>query len=142
MFLLKCCFSRSPCTNPNPNPSTGFNKKRLTYDPYSARLSATGGNRATTLANHVTQCESDRTFMGLSRTKSERTYPEVSNHSGIRDCFGSRMARYPQHRLRHENQSIFNLMIKSITSITASRPVQFLNTSPHSVNQASHSVYC
>jgi hypothetical protein len=31
-------------------------------------------------------------------------------------------------------------MIKSITSIAASHPVQFLNTSPHSVNQASQSV--
>jgi hypothetical protein len=32
------------------------------------------------------------------------------------------------------------LMIKSITSITASHPVQFLKTSPNSVNQASQSV--
>jgi hypothetical protein len=43
------------------------------HNPYSARLSATGGNRATTLANHVTGYESDRTCMTLSRTKSERT---------------------------------------------------------------------
>jgi hypothetical protein len=33
--------------------------------------------------------------MGLSRTKSERTYPEVSKHSWIRDCFGSGMATVP-----------------------------------------------
>jgi hypothetical protein len=32
------------------------------------------------------------------------------------------------------------LMIKSITSITASHPVQFMKTSPNSVNQASQSV--
>ena len=32
------------------------------------------------------------------------------------------------------------LMIQSITSLTASYPVQFLNTSPHSLNQASQSV--
>jgi hypothetical protein len=32
------------------------------------------------------------------------------------------------------------LMIKSITSITASHPVQFLKMSPNSVNQASQSV--
>ena len=31
-------------------------------------------------------------------------------------------------------------MIQSITSLTASDPVQFLNTSPHSLNQASQSV--
>ena len=64
-------------------------------NPYSARLSATGGNRATTLVSHVTGYESDKAFMGLSRTKSERTYPEVSKHSGIRDCFGSGMATVP-----------------------------------------------
>jgi hypothetical protein len=62
------------------------------HNPYSARLSATGGNKATTLVSHVTGYESDRTFIGLSRTKSERTYPEVSKHSGIRDCFGSGVA--------------------------------------------------
>jgi hypothetical protein len=33
--------------------------------------------------------------MGLSRTKCERTYPEVSKHSWIRDCFGSGMATVP-----------------------------------------------
>ena len=33
--------------------------------------------------------------MGLSRTKSERTYPEVSKHLGITDCFGSGMATVP-----------------------------------------------
>ena len=27
-----------------------------------------------------------------SRTESERTYPKVSKHSGIRDCFGTEMA--------------------------------------------------
>jgi hypothetical protein len=32
------------------------------------------------------------------------------------------------------------LMIQSITSLTASYPVQFLNTSPHSLNQGSQSV--
>jgi hypothetical protein len=50
--------------------------------PYRARIvqdSATGGNRATTLASHVTGYESDKAFMGLSRTKSERTYPNVSS---------------------------------------------------------------
>ena len=51
------------------------------HNLYSARLSVTGGNRATTLVCHVTGYESDRIFMGLSRTKSERTYPEVSKHS-------------------------------------------------------------
>jgi hypothetical protein len=65
------------------------------HNPYSAKLSATGGNRATTLVSHVTGYESDKAFMGLSRTKSERTYPEVSKHSGIRDCFGSGMATVP-----------------------------------------------
>ena len=65
------------------------------YNQYSARLSATGGNRATTLVSHVTGYESDKAFMGLSRTKSERTYPEVSKHSGIRDCFASGMATVP-----------------------------------------------
>jgi hypothetical protein len=65
------------------------------HNLHSARLSATGGNRATTLVSHVTGCESDKAFMGLSRTKSERTYPEVSKHSGIRDCFGSGMATVP-----------------------------------------------
>ena len=65
------------------------------HNPYSARLSATGGNRATTLVSHVTGYESDKAFMGLSRTKSECTYPEVSKHSGIRDCFGSGMATVP-----------------------------------------------
>jgi hypothetical protein len=34
--------------------------------PDSARLSATGGNRATTLVSHVTGYESDKAFMGLS----------------------------------------------------------------------------
>jgi hypothetical protein len=42
------------------------------YNPYSARLSATGGNRDTTLVSHVTGYESDKAFMGLSRTKSEQ----------------------------------------------------------------------
>jgi hypothetical protein len=65
------------------------------HNPYSARLSAIGGNRANTLVNHVTGYESDKAFMGLSRTKSERTYPEVSKHSGIRDRFGSGMATVP-----------------------------------------------
>jgi hypothetical protein len=65
------------------------------HNLYSARLSVTGGNRATTLVCHVTGYESDRIFMGLSRTKSERTYPKVSKHSGIRDCFGSGMATVP-----------------------------------------------
>jgi hypothetical protein len=69
------------------------------YNQYSARLSArlsaTGGNRSTTLVIHDTGYESDRTVMGLSRTKSERTYPEVSKHSGIRDCFDSGMATVP-----------------------------------------------
>jgi hypothetical protein len=51
------------------------------YNLYSANLFATGGNRATTLVSHITGYESDKTFMGLSRTKSERTYPEVSKHS-------------------------------------------------------------
>ena len=60
--------------------------------------SATGGNRATTLASHVTGYESNRAFMGLSRTKSEPTYSKVPKHSGIRDYFGSGMATvlYPQ----------------------------------------------
>ena len=63
-----------------------FLKLNLYYDwTNSARLSATGGNRANTLVSHVTGYESDKAFMGLSRTKSERTYPEVSKHSGIRD---------------------------------------------------------
>ena len=65
------------------------------HNPYSARLSATRGNRATTLVSHVTEYESDKALMGLSRTKSERTYPDVSKHSGIRDCFGSGMATGP-----------------------------------------------
>ena len=65
------------------------------HNPYSARLSATGGNRATTLVSQVTGYESDRAFMTLSRTKSECTYPEVSKHSGIRDGFGSGMATTP-----------------------------------------------
>ena len=65
------------------------------HNQYSARLSATGGNRATTLVSYVTGYESDKAFMGLSRTKSERTYPDVSKHSGIRDCFGSGMATVP-----------------------------------------------
>jgi hypothetical protein len=47
------------------------------HNPYSARLSATRGNRATTLVSYVTGYESDKAFMGLSRTKSERTYPDV-----------------------------------------------------------------
>jgi hypothetical protein len=33
--------------------------------------------------------------MGLYSRKSERTYPEVSKHSGIRDCFGSGMTTVP-----------------------------------------------
>ena len=65
------------------------------HNPYSARLSATGGNRATTLVSRVTGYQSDKTFMGLSRTKIERTYPEVSKHSGNSDCFGSGMATVP-----------------------------------------------
>jgi hypothetical protein len=48
-----------------------------------------------TLVSHVTGYESDKTFMGLSRTKSEGTYHEVSKHSGIKDCFGSEMATLP-----------------------------------------------
>ena len=47
------------------------------------------------MAGHVTGYESDRAFMGLSRRKSERTYPKASKHSGIRDCFDSRMATVP-----------------------------------------------
>jgi hypothetical protein len=43
--------------------------------------------------------KSDKAFMGLSRTKSERTYPEVSKHSGIRDCFGSGMATVPSTQI-------------------------------------------
>ena len=69
------------------------------HNPYSARLSATGGNRATTLVSHVTGYESDKAFMRLSRTKSERTYPVVSKHSGIRDCFGSGMATVPSTQI-------------------------------------------
>ena len=69
------------------------------YNQYSARLSATGGNRATFLVSHVTGYESDKAFMGLSRTKSERTYPEVSKHSGIRDCFGSGMVTVPSTQI-------------------------------------------
>ena len=46
-------------------------------------------------ASHVTGYESDRIFMGLSRTKSESTYPKVSKRSRIRDCFGSGMATVP-----------------------------------------------
>ena len=72
-----------------------MNDNARPHNPYSARLSATGGNTATTLVSHVTGYESDRTFMGLSRTKSERTYPEVSKHSGIRDRFGSGIATVP-----------------------------------------------
>jgi hypothetical protein len=34
-------------------------------------------------------------WIQLSRTTSERTYHEVSKHSGIRDCFGSGMATLP-----------------------------------------------
>jgi hypothetical protein len=30
------------------------------HNPYSARLSATGGNRATTLVSYVTEYESDK----------------------------------------------------------------------------------
>ena len=33
--------------------------------------------------------------MGLSRTKSQRTYPKVSTHIRIKDCFGSGMATVP-----------------------------------------------
>ena len=33
--------------------------------------------------------------MTLYKTKSERTYPKVSKQSGIRYCFGSRMAIIP-----------------------------------------------
>ena len=33
--------------------------------------------------------------MGLSRRESERTYPKVPKHSGIRNCFGSGMATLP-----------------------------------------------
>ena len=47
------------------------------------------------MASHVTGYESDITFMGLSRTKGERTYPKVSKHSGIMDGFGSGMAKLP-----------------------------------------------
>jgi hypothetical protein len=35
------------------------------HNPYSARLSATGRTRATTLVSHVTGYESDEAFMGL-----------------------------------------------------------------------------
>ena len=70
-------------------------RPNLTQNLNSAILSATGGNRSTTLASHVTRQESNITFMGLSRTKSERTYPNVSKHSGIRDSFGSGMATIP-----------------------------------------------
>jgi hypothetical protein len=53
-------------------------------------------------ASHVTGYESDRIFMGLSRTKSERTYPKVSKHSRIRDCFGSGMATEPSTQTETE----------------------------------------
>jgi hypothetical protein len=41
--------------------------------PHSAKLSATGGNRATTLASHITGYESSKAFMELFRTKNEPT---------------------------------------------------------------------
>jgi hypothetical protein len=44
------------------------------HNPYSARLSATGGNRATTLVSHVTGYESD-------------THDEVNNeHNRLASC--------------------------------------------------------
>jgi hypothetical protein len=55
-------------------------------------VSATGGSRAIpwpAMSPDMNPIEH------LSKTKSERTYPEVSKHSGIRDCFGSGMAIVP-----------------------------------------------
>jgi hypothetical protein len=69
------------------------------HNPYNARLSATGGNRATFLISHVTGYESDKAFTGLSRTKTELTYSELSKHSGIRDCFGSGMVTVPSTQI-------------------------------------------
>jgi hypothetical protein len=62
-----------------------------------AQLMSAGSDHGTFVlfVSHVTGHESDKAFMGLSKTKSERTYPEVSKHSGIRDCFGSGMATVP-----------------------------------------------
>jgi len=51
--------------------------------------------RRNTLASRVPGYESDKAFMALSKTKGERTYPKVSKHSGIRDCFGSGMTVVP-----------------------------------------------
>ena len=89
------------------------------HNPYSARLSATGGNRATTLVSHVTGYESDKAFMGLSRTKSERTYPEVSKHSGIRDCFGSGMATVPSTQTETLDSRILGDVFRNCTGCEA-----------------------
>lgn len=58
-------------------------------------MSATGGNSATTVASHVTGYESDRKFMGLSRSKSERKYPKVSKQAGIMGFCGSGITKVP-----------------------------------------------
>jgi hypothetical protein len=56
------------------------------HNPYSARLSATGGNRATTLVSHVTGYESDKAFMGLSMSNII-THDEVNNeHNRLASC--------------------------------------------------------
>jgi hypothetical protein len=68
--------------------------------PHSAKLSATGGNRATTLASHVTGYESSKAFMELFRTKSERTYPKVSILQELETVLVQEWQQYPQHRLR------------------------------------------
>jgi hypothetical protein len=79
MFLLKCCVSQSPYVDEDIN-WIQQKAKAIELLPF---------------ASHVTGYESDRIFMGLSRTKSESTYPKVSKHSRIRDCFGSGMATVP-----------------------------------------------
>ena len=61
--------------------------------PHSAKLSATGGNRATTLASHVTGYESSRAFMELFRTK-------MSILQELETVLVQEWQQYPQHRLR------------------------------------------
>jgi hypothetical protein len=39
-------------------------------------------------------------IIGLSRTKSERTYPKVTKHSGISDCVVQELQQYSQRRQR------------------------------------------
>jgi hypothetical protein len=46
---------------------------------YSARLSATGGNRANTLVSHVTGYESDEAFMGLHTSQSYSLEKSIPN---------------------------------------------------------------